>query len=72
LGRRLAFALTGGEVHDGPILPRSLNPPVPPPAICADKAYDSTSNPQAIIDDGAMPIIPYRSHALKMEAHSSS
>lgn len=63
LGRPLTFVLTGGEVHDGPILPGLLNHPTPPLAICADKAYDSASNRQAIVDDGAVPVIPYRSNA---------
>jgi len=65
LGRPLDFVLTGGEVHDGPILPQLLNHPTPPLAICADKGYDSASNRQAIIDDGAVPVIPYRSNTLK-------
>lgn len=64
LGRPLDFVLTGGEVHDGPILPELLNQPTPPLAICADKGYDSTASRQAIIDDGAVPVIPYRSNTL--------
>jgi transposase len=60
LGRPLAFALTGGQAHDATVLPELLNHPVPPLAVCADKAYDSQHVRQAIKDDGAMPVIPYR------------
>lgn len=62
LGRPLDFVLTGGEAHDGPILPQLLNHPRPPLAVCADKGYDSASNRQAVRDAGAVPVIPYRSN----------
>ncbi len=62
-GRPLDFVLTGGEVHDGPILPELLNQPTAPLAICADKGYDSASNRQAIRDDGAFPFIPYHANS---------
>jgi len=63
LGRPLDFVLTGGEAHDAPVLPQLLTHPTPPLAICADKAYDSKHVRQAIRDDGAVPVIPYRSNA---------
>ena len=65
LGRPLGFVLTGGEAHDAPVLPQLLNHPIPPLAICADKAYDSKHVRQAIKDDGAVPVIPYKSNAKK-------
>ena len=63
LGRPLDFVLTGGHVHDAPILPELLNHPTPPLAVCADKAYDSQHVRRAIKDDGAIPVIPYKSSA---------
>ena len=65
LGRPLGFVLTGGEAHDAPVLPQLLNHPTPPLAVCADKAYDSKHVRQAIRDDGAVPVIPYKSNAKK-------
>jgi transposase len=63
LGRPLAFTLTGGDTHDAPVLPALFNHPTAPLALCADKAYDSQRVRQAIIDDGTVPVIPYRSNA---------
>lgn len=64
LGRPLAFALTPGNSHDALTAPELLNHPTPPLAVCADKAYDSQHVRQAIRDDGAVPVIPYRSNTL--------
>ena len=63
LGRPLNFVLTGGDAHDAPILPELLNHPTPPLAVAADKAYDSQHVRKAIKDDGAIPVIPYKSNA---------
>jgi transposase len=63
LGRPLAFTLTGGNAHDAPVLPTLLTHPTAPLALCADKAYDSQNVRQAIKDDGAIPVIPYKSNA---------
>ena len=65
LGRPLAFALTAGNSHDAPTAPELFNHPTPPLAVCADKAYDSQHVRQAIQDDGAIPVIPYRSNAIQ-------
>jgi transposase len=59
-GRPLNFILTGGQVHDAPVLPDLLTHPTAPLAIAADKAYDSRTIRQAIKDDGAIPVIPCR------------
>jgi transposase len=64
MGRPLAFALTAGNSHDAPLVPELLNHPTPPLAVCADKAYDSQHVRQAIRDDGAVPVIPYRANAI--------
>lgn len=63
LGRPLAFVVTGGQVHDAPVLPALLGYPKPPLAVVADKAYDSRTVRQAIADDGALPVIPARRNA---------
>jgi transposase len=62
LGRPLAFTLTPGNSHDALAAPELLNHLTPPLAVCADKAYDSQHVRQAIRDDGAVPVIPYRSN----------
>ncbi len=53
-----------GHSHDVLTVPELLNHPTPPLAVCADKAYDSQHVRQAIRDDRAVPVIPYRSNAL--------
>jgi transposase len=52
------------------VLPQLLNHPTPPLAVCADKAYDSQHVRQAIQDDGAVPVIPYRSTAIKPKPYN--
>jgi transposase len=42
-----------------------LNTPSPPFAVTADKAYDSQTVRQQIRDEGALPVIPSRSTAIK-------
>ena len=59
------FAVAGGQVHDGQVVGDVLDTPKPPLAITADKAYDSEKVRQKIKDEGALPIIPSRSHATK-------
>lgn len=43
----------------------ALNTPRPPLAVTADKAYDSQKVRQQIKDEGALPVIPNRSNAVK-------
>ena len=43
----------------------ALNTPRPPLAVTADKAHDSQKVRQQIKDEGALPIIPSRSNAVK-------
>jgi putative transposase len=57
--------VTGGQVHDSQVVEDVLNTPRSPLAITADKAYDSAKARQQIKDEGALPIIPNRSTALK-------
>ena len=71
-GRPLAFVLTGGSAHDAPVLPQLLTHPAPPLAICADKAYDSQSIRQTIRDEGAMPVIPCRSNAIRPQPYDKN
>lgn len=56
-------------MHDAPVLPDLLGHPKPPLAVIADKAYDSRAVRQAIVDDGALPIIPARRNAKKTIPH---
>ncbi len=70
LGRPLNFILTGGQAHDAPVLPELLSHPASPLAVCADKAYDSQHARQAIRDDGAVPIIPYRANAARPKPYN--
>jgi transposase len=67
-GRPLNFAVTGGEVHDSNVVAEVLDTPRPPLAVAADKAYDSEKVRQQIRDEGAVPVIPSRSTAIK-KAH---
>ena len=68
-GRPLRFVLTGGQTHDGTILPRLLDWPTPPLAVLADKAYGSKANRQLIRDEGALAVIPAKSNASKPIPH---
>ena len=62
-GLPLRFVLTGGQTHDGTILPQLLDWPVAPLAILADKAYGSKATRQLIRDEGALAVIPSKSNA---------
>lgn len=62
--------LTGGHAHDAPVLPELLAHQTPPLAVCADKAYDSQHVRQAIRDDGAIPVIPYKSNAVNPKSYN--
>jgi transposase len=64
-GRPLSFAVTGGQVHDNQAVEELLDTPRPPLAVTADKAYDSNAARQQIKDEGALPVIPSRSTAIK-------
>ena len=57
--------MTGGQVHDNQTVEELLNTPRPPLAVTADKAYDSNAARQQIKDEGALPIIPSRSTAIR-------
>lgn len=57
--------MTGGQVHDNQVVGELLQAPQPAVAVTADKAYDSKAVRQQIKDDGAVPVIPSRSNALK-------
>ncbi len=57
--------MTGGQVHDSQVVEEMLTTPRSPLAITADRAYDSARVRQQIKDEGALPIIPNRSTALK-------
>jgi transposase len=52
-------------VHDSQVVGQLLQGNRPPVAVTADKAYDSENVRQQIKDDGALPVIPSRSNALK-------
>ena len=57
--------MTGGQVHDSQVVEEILNTPRSPLAITADKAYDSEKVRQQIKDEGALPVIPNRSTAIR-------
>jgi transposase len=57
--------VTGGQVHDSQVVDEALNTPRPPLAVTADKAYDSATVRQQIKDEGALPVIPSKSNAIK-------
>ena len=57
--------LTGGQVHDSQVVDQLLHAEHSPVAVAADKAYDSEKVRQQIKDEGALPVIPSRSNALK-------
>jgi len=57
--------VTGGQVHDNQVVGELLQAPQPALAVTADKAYDSKGVRQQIKDDGAVPVIPSRSNALR-------
>ncbi len=57
--------MTGGEVHDSQAVEDVLETPKPPLAVVGDKAYDSKEVRRQIKDDGAVPVIPSRSNAVK-------
>ena len=52
-------------MHDNQVVGQLLQAPQPALAVTADKAYDSKAARQQIKDDGAVPVIPSRSNALK-------
>jgi transposase len=52
-------------VHDNQVVGQLLQAPQPALAVTADKAYDSKAARQQIKDDGAVPVIPSRSNAVK-------
>jgi transposase len=64
-GRPLNFTATGGQVRDNQVVGDVLDTPRPPLAVTADRAYDSEKVRKQIKDDGALPIIPSRSTAIK-------
>ena len=64
-GRPLKLIVTGGQVHDNQAVEELLDTPRPPLAVTADKAYDSNTARQQIKDEGALPVIPSRSTAIK-------
>ena len=64
-GRPLNFIVTGGQVHDSQVVEEVLDTPRPPLAVSADKAYDSEKVRRQIKDEGAVPVIPSRSTAIK-------
>jgi len=57
--------VTGGQVHDSQVVGDVLDTLRPPLAVTADKAYDSEKVAQQIKDEGALPVIPSRSNAIK-------
>lgn len=64
--------MTGGQVHDGKVLPEMLDWDVPPLAIVADKAYDSRAIRQKIRDEGALPVIPSKINARNPVPHDKN
>ena len=57
-GRPLAFTLSAGHRHDGPIAP-GLGQALPAAKLCtADAAYDSDAFRQLLIARGTLPVIP--------------
>jgi len=57
--------VTGGQVHDNQVVGELFASTQPALAVTADKAYDSKGVRQQIKDDGAVPVIPSRSNALR-------
>ncbi len=57
--------MTGGQVHDSQVVEEVLETSNPPLAVTADKAYDSQTVRQQIKDEGALPVIPSKSNAIK-------
>ena len=57
--------MTGGQVHDSQVVEEVLDTPKAPLAVTGDKAYDSQKVRQQIKDEGALPVIPSRSNAVK-------
>lgn len=57
--------MTGGQVHDNQVVGELLQAPQPALVVAGDKAYDSKTVRQTIKDDGAVPVIPSRSNAVK-------
>ena len=52
-------------MHDNQVVGELLQAPQPALAVAGDKAYDSKTVRQTIKDDGAVPVIPSRSNAVK-------
>lgn len=52
-------------MHDTRVVGELLQAPQPALAVTADKAYDSQTARRQIRDEGAVPVIPSRSNAVK-------
>ncbi len=65
------FVITGGQVHDGQVLPDLLEGAGAPLAVIADKAYGSRAIRRLIADDGALAVIPYKCNARKPIPHDA-
>jgi transposase len=70
-GRPRRFVITGGQVHDGQVLPDLLEGAGTPLAVVADKAYGSRAIRQLIDDDGALAVIPSKSNAKEPISHDA-
>ncbi len=70
-GRPRRFVITGGQVHDGQVLPDLLKGAGAPLAVVADKAYGSRAIRQLIADDGALPVIPSKINAREPIPHDA-
>ena len=68
-GRPRRFIVTGGQVHDGQVLPDLLKGAGAPLAVVADKAYGARAIRQFIADDGALAVIPSKSNAREPVPH---
>jgi len=71
-GRPLHFVVTGGQVHDYQVVGELLQVAQPPLAVTADKAYDSKTARQQIRDEGAVPVIPSCSTAVRKARWAST
>uniref|UniRef100_UPI0036F1CE41 transposase n=1 Tax=Parasedimentitalea psychrophila TaxID=2997337 RepID=UPI0036F1CE41 len=62
-GRPLRFEITGAQTHDSKAFGAVIGWQKQPAAIGADKAYGSAAIRQAILDEGALAVIPSKSNA---------
>ena len=62
-GLAIRFAIGGGRIHDGKMMPAFPDWRRPPPAIVADKAYGGAKTRKAIAEEGALAVIPSKSNA---------